>query len=253
MRLLMDESILSEMNDCINEEPIDMSKVNTIISKIESAKNAAAGINEVITRYNAFLQRRREIYQRHGNHWKPDDREKQDIEQLSDSFVDAFLPMHLEKIAHFNDFSNSFIRMTKKYDLNNEDDRLNKEEMECDMREFFEEHTYKKEEFMQAFTDVRNALENGLSESDPEAFELKKNNLRKLYREILTNRAREKFKLFSEAAEKKDKDFLDIMTDVITDETKSALSRLGLYKGWKYRKNLEGQRKLEERLKEGEA
>ena len=125
-----------------------------------------------------------------------------------------------------------------------------KKELEAEVKLFFENHPFRKAEFMAAFNAFNEAQEHGLRESEPNVFEEKRKALEDEYITVMAERLREKKELFQNAAVKQNKDFYDIMKTVIEKELKESLSRLGIIKMYSYQKILDEQKAFDKKLKE---
>ena len=97
---------------------------------------------------------------------------------------------------------------------------------------------------------VFNAFESAEKEKDKDlkAYCEAKKELRKAYHELMYRRISEKEKIITDAAEGEKTDFLDVMGDVLDEKIPTLLSRMGMFKSYSMKQELEKQRREASKL-----
>jgi hypothetical protein len=230
---VIDSSLVEEANACLLEEKTDEAKVEAIVQRLKQAKAEA---NESLNAYDVMEQKRLAILSKHGNKWKPTEREQAEYDALRDRFVQAVSPVHERYLKSVPEFKDTFSNLTMT-ELREETGKA--------VASFFRTFPEGKEEFMKKYQDFLQAQDDKLIEKDPAAYFEKRNALEHEYMLVMQRRLQEKHKVYREACKECNKDFLDIMSDIIDENMFTLGRRLGVMKSISFNSKLNAMNKKE--------
>ena len=232
-----DQTTMEELHRCIMSPETGDEAFERLERRLMSFKEDS---DAAVAAFDAMEQKKQKILGKHGDKWKPTEREQAEYDALSERFADAVLPVHEKVSMSTKEFKRFFSKLTSEKDRT-----LVRDSMDA----FFRMHPEGREEFMPVYLDFLKAQDEKLGETDPAAFAEKREALSRSYLSVMQRRLKEKEKLYSEAAAKCDKDFPDIMSDIIDDYIFTMGKRLGL-KSISFKWALDAQIKQERYLKE---
>ena len=206
-----------------------ISKIEQRITSAEEALNSFERINAV----------RNNIKAHHKGELNPGEAEQATLHDSCDAFAKIYTPLHV-RLAESNDiFEKHFRRWTKPEHFKDALTQING---------FFMLYPSHKEEFMTAFHAYMKAKEDKLDETDEDRFLELRNELKKIYHDIMLERLREKEKNEEVIAGKGKTDYLDIMGDVLDDQVSTVVGRMGLFRSISMKRKLSAQRKEQAEL-----
>ena len=227
MKARIKEGLLSEGDDRVWMDAV----TEELKGKFASVKNALDSFDRLDAIREANTRKNK-------GEWKPSEREKAQFNEANETFSQAYTPLHVELQENTKEYALMFARLSNPNRIST---------MKKYVDQIFIRHPEGKEQFMEAYQPFLKAAEEKLNETDPQAFQTIKENLRKAYHELMLQRVTEKSKIIKAAAEGEKTDFLDVMGDVLEEQVTKLLSRMG-YRAIGMRRNLEKQKKEASRL-----
>ena len=223
------------------ENRVSEAEVAAMLEKINSYEDIDA-MRKIVESYDTAKAKKDEIVSNHDGMLDPTDEEKAEFERLKKNFTDRLIPFRLAETKDYGSFNHFFSNMSNKFSLDTDPDNEEwHKKLKPSIDSFFKAHPEGEQEFRAAFEDFRIAMNKHEEEKNKEnnedaikraeaVMEEKKAGLKNVYRHIMTERLREKYNSFDELDTKRSKDFLSIMSDVITDKQSLLISRMGFFK-----------------------
>ena len=216
-----DPELVNDIRECLIERyrtrKKDEQKIGTLITRLDDQKRIAAGIFRA---YDALDKKMANIRSKHKGNWEPTQQEQNELDFLMDRFLDVYFPHHIKLALDQVIFKYWF----KKLEDQNPETR---EEVGLHMMRFFKNHPEGREEFMAAYNEFIGAQNEGLMQTNPDAYKQKRDALANAYLKVMAKRIREKDKLYDDASAKQDADFFRIIADVMDGELSKIISRMG--------------------------
>ena len=234
---IVPKPMFDEMNRLLTKGDVSDEKINAFAERLQKAADDAT---KAVKAFDELTALEKKIIKKHGGKYLPDAEESAAVDAAIGKFMESYHPIQQEKVYDNKPYETAMDRMTK------EDNAGLRE----DMDRFFGKHPAHKDEFMEKFKAVQDAVKNKLKDTDPTAYKALLNDMSDTYLKIMFEQIREKEKLFTDASEESDDDFLSVMGDVIEKESSSAVGRIGIFKSLSYKRKLNKAKEAKEKMDE---
>ena len=201
---------------------------------IHEIRQRIAGVEEAVEYFDRINAIREDVKSNHKGVFKPNEEEKAMLHDSCDSFAKVYTPIHVKMAEGNGVFEKHFRKWTNPDNI---------KEMRPRMEGFFMVYPAHREEFMEAYHAFMKARDEKLDEKDEAKFLELRNNLKKIYHEIMLERLRKKESDEEEIAHRDKTDFLDIMADVLDEQVESVVGRMGFFRSISMKWKLNRQKK----------
>lgn len=203
-------------------------------------------IDEKLIRVNAALDSFTEletiqnnVSRKNKGQWKPTEAEQAEFDAACGRFAETYTPIHTEMAEDHELFRKWFAKWGKPNKFKETRPRIER---------YFMAYPEGKEEFMKAYNAYVEAHEKNLPTTDPDAYAAILKTMKGAYHDVILTRLTEKEKNYSEAADGKKTDFLDVMAEVLEEQLPKLVGRMGIIRSIQMDWKLSRQRKEQKEL-----
>ena len=218
-------------------------KVEDIDNIIKELKDSKTQAQDTLDKLALFEETYTNIVREHKS-FSPTAEERAKYLKAASDLADAYFPLQQKNVKNYSLYVAAIDDLTSK---------SNRAALERDMQFFFKIHEYRKDEFMYAYTEFRNAQDRDAQINDPEEYKKLKQKLADIYHDVIQKYVTDKYKKADYIYEHPNKSFAEIMSDVIADEKLASLKRVGLIKGAIYKYKIDNLSDKESKLSSTEA